>query len=537
MKGMADIAVIKVAPGYMHGAVLAGGRRAGLYTWQLSPEGDILRPKLETEHFQDVAIRDVECGGDFTVVVTEGGEALVWQLPPRSDRAVQNFPLTPTRVPLREPISRVACGVLAQPWPCRPCCARERGRRIWVTSSAPELTATLVARGARAGCPRAAPLGGRSSRRWGPATAGAGVQQVWTARDRGGAGWRARRRLAARSGGPGRTFRGQLFGRCAALGRGHSQWRSLDVGRQPERPVRHQRRHWRHPRGLLHACASSDGRAWLCASATGLSGGRAQVPRQVAGGDWDLSGEGELIACGHSHTLWTGRREGLFACGRNAYGQLGIGSTADTAAPTRVRGGAAFDRFMCVAAGECHSLAVTVHSTVFVWGSGARGQLGAASAWQAVCHTPRALMEVRRGMRLNEARCGPFSSFLHSVDERLTAEHLLAAAPLPPPSDGAQPPLVVVAASWNVNSGQPGARSLEWLRPAAQQADIVAVALQEVDLRSGALLLDSAAQVPPPRRALLAYLLQGPGGVEGLPPPAPSPASSASPAPRRTEGW
>ena len=51
--------------------------------------------------------------------------------------------------------------------------------------------------------------------------------------------------------------------------------------------------------------------------------------------------------------------------------------------------------------------------------------------------------------------------------------------------EGAQPPLVVVAASWNVNSGQPGARSLEWLRPAAQQADIVAVALQEVEAAAG----------------------------------------------------
>ena len=42
----------------------------------------------------------------------------------------------------------------------------------------------------------------------------------------------------------------------------------------------------------------------------------------------------------------------------------------------------AFERFMCVAAGAEHSLAVTLHSTVFVWGSGLRGQLGPASGKQ-----------------------------------------------------------------------------------------------------------------------------------------------------------
>jgi alpha-tubulin suppressor-like RCC1 family protein len=59
--------------------------------------------------------------------------------------------------------------------------------------------------------------------------------------------------------------------------------------------------------------------------------------------------------------------------GNNAYGQLGNGGTADSAAPVAVGG---LSGVIAVAAGVHHSLALLANGTVMAWGRNGEGQLG-----------------------------------------------------------------------------------------------------------------------------------------------------------------
>ncbi len=81
------------------------------------------------------------------------------------------------------------------------------------------------------------------------------------------------------------------------------------------------------------------------------------------------------VACGSSHTLAIGESGSLWSCGRNSFGQLGIGGVGDSNRLQMVQNlpGA---RIVSAAAGSQHSVALASDGSLFTWGDGSSGQLG-----------------------------------------------------------------------------------------------------------------------------------------------------------------
>ncbi|KAI8925999.1 regulator of chromosome condensation 1/beta-lactamase-inhibitor protein II [Entophlyctis helioformis] len=81
------------------------------------------------------------------------------------------------------------------------------------------------------------------------------------------------------------------------------------------------------------------------------------------------------IAGGLHHTLFLDDQGQLWACGRNTYGQLGIPGHEALLTPTRVRG---LPPIRSIAAGTSshHSYAIDVHGNLYATGQGDYGQLG-----------------------------------------------------------------------------------------------------------------------------------------------------------------
>lgn len=83
------------------------------------------------------------------------------------------------------------------------------------------------------------------------------------------------------------------------------------------------------------------------------------------------------VASGAEHTLVVGDDGKIAAFGKNESGQLGIGAAGpDAVAPIPLRD---LDHVIAVAAGVRHSLALKDDGTVWAWGSNAAGQLGTGS--------------------------------------------------------------------------------------------------------------------------------------------------------------
>lgn len=81
------------------------------------------------------------------------------------------------------------------------------------------------------------------------------------------------------------------------------------------------------------------------------------------------------VACGKDHSLLLTLDGRVYACGRNTYGQLGLGSGVTEALyPTRVS--ALTNIITDIACGDYHSLALTDHNEVFAFGLNDNGQLG-----------------------------------------------------------------------------------------------------------------------------------------------------------------
>jgi alpha-tubulin suppressor-like RCC1 family protein len=102
---------------------------------------------------------------------------------------------------------------------------------------------------------------------------------------------------------------------------------------------------------------------------TGLSGADVKTPQQISTGKWiDIAvGENFSAAIRTDSTLWT--------WGQDYFGQLGDGQTGDgffTAAPRQV----GKDKWIMVAAGCSHTLALRADSTLWACGFGGYGSLG-----------------------------------------------------------------------------------------------------------------------------------------------------------------
>jgi alpha-tubulin suppressor-like RCC1 family protein len=82
---------------------------------------------------------------------------------------------------------------------------------------------------------------------------------------------------------------------------------------------------------------------------------------------------GVSAAAGANHTMVLDANGTVWACGDNAYGQLGNGTTADSSEPVTV---AILADALRIAAGGHTSMALRTDGTVYTWGRNDFGQLG-----------------------------------------------------------------------------------------------------------------------------------------------------------------
>ena len=78
------------------------------------------------------------------------------------------------------------------------------------------------------------------------------------------------------------------------------------------------------------------------------------------------------VAAGGAHTSLLANDGTVFACGRNTYGQLGVGDVIDKTSPTKVR----VTRMYRRAVGQHHTMYTTVDGALFGSGLNSYGQLG-----------------------------------------------------------------------------------------------------------------------------------------------------------------
>jgi alpha-tubulin suppressor-like RCC1 family protein len=128
--------------------------------------------------------------------------------------------------------------------------------------------------------------------------------------------------------------------------------------------------------GAVHACGvTTDGAAycwgweWSGELGHGSMRDTALTPEAVAGGLTfaSVSAGFDFYSCG----LATGGQ--AYCWGRNEFGQLGNGSTEDSAVPVPVSGGLTF---AALSTGGSHTCGVTVGGVVYCWGENTLGQLG-----------------------------------------------------------------------------------------------------------------------------------------------------------------
>lgn len=84
--------------------------------------------------------------------------------------------------------------------------------------------------------------------------------------------------------------------------------------------------------------------------------------------------EVRALANGLFHSMALRANGTVWTWGGNDFGQLGIGTTADSITSARVPG---LHTIVAIAAGPLHSLALQVDGTVWAWGANSGGQLGA----------------------------------------------------------------------------------------------------------------------------------------------------------------
>ena len=70
----------------------------------------------------------------------------------------------------------------------------------------------------------------------------------------------------------------------------------------------------------------------------------------------------------------------VYACGYDFSGQLGVGGTERRLVPTLVTGQLQGKTAVYIAAGDDHTLCITVDGSLFSWGDNNRGRLGVGDA-------------------------------------------------------------------------------------------------------------------------------------------------------------
>jgi alpha-tubulin suppressor-like RCC1 family protein len=107
----------------------------------------------------------------------------------------------------------------------------------------------------------------------------------------------------------------------------------------------------------------------------GTTTSRAAPGKVTIGSDWKVKA---FSAKSYGHILAVTQSGDLYAWGRNTYGQVGNGTTAQQKTPVQVMPGSSV-KFDLVAAGHDNSLAITTDGKLYTWGYNGCGLLGIGS--------------------------------------------------------------------------------------------------------------------------------------------------------------
>jgi alpha-tubulin suppressor-like RCC1 family protein len=127
------------------------------------------------------------------------------------------------------------------------------------------------------------------------------------------------------------------------------------------------------------------------------------------------------IMAGANHSLVLTTDGGLYAWGRNHLGQLGIGHTADNHLPVSVdlTGELAGKVPAFIAAGDDHSLVVTMDGHVYAWGLNDQGQLGDGTQTNRLSAVEVPLSGALAGKMISKAWAGSTHTFVQATDGTL----------------------------------------------------------------------------------------------------------------------
>ena len=147
-----------------------------------------------------------------------------------------------------------------------------------------------------------------------------------------------------------------------------------------------------------------------------------------SGCDDGLGPDGALtfvqVSAGSEHTCAISTDGQAFCWGRNTFGQLGDGTTTNSARPVPIVGG---PQFGSIAAGVNHTCAVDLNNTAFCWGDGIHGKLGTGSL--SAMEAPAPVAGAKTVARSNN-RSEAWPSDLKTIENRPPYQ-AVAAASLP----------------------------------------------------------------------------------------------------------
>ena len=123
------------------------------------------------------------------------------------------------------------------------------------------------------------------------------------------------------------------------------------------------------------------------------------------------------VAAGYYHSLAVTLTGSVLAWGDNAHGQLGNGSATGSRVPVKVKLPAG-TRVTAVAAGYGHSLVVTATGSLLAWGLNTSGQLGNGSTTDS--HLP-VKVKLPRGTKVSKVAAGNYHSLAVTLTGSLLA--------------------------------------------------------------------------------------------------------------------